>query len=308
MQCDNGRAIGQGSFGKVFKVELHRSIWACKLFEMEGGDVKRILEEINVNRQIRSRRCVLFRGAYSKPPNVMILTEFCDGGSLSDRIHKNMPNKSPLDDPTRFKYALQIVEGLCDIHCQVPPIVHRDLKPSNVLLDDNDDLKLCDFGLAHVQSATVASTQDVRSKSNAGTDLYKAPETWDPEMKKGVESDIYSFGIMLHELFTGEIPWKEKTKEQLMFLHHMKHQTPVESINVEFKNRLPQIAQIIKNCLRYDAAKRPTSMQLKVQLQNLISPQDNSSQNAMEVVEIDNTFNPPSNIDSPTNTIPARHG
>jgi len=253
-QCTN--CIGQGSYGKVFKVEFYGIIWAVKWLMVTSNRQEIVQHEVNVHRSLRSKRCVIFRAAYTKPPDVFIITEYCPGGNLSDRIYSK---SSPMTEQQKFKYAIEIAEGLTELHHQNTPIVHRDLKPTNVLIDEHGDVKLCDFGFAHtIQGSTVSETADVRAHSTAGTDLYKAPEVWDPDQVSGTPSDIYSFGIMLHEIFARSIPWGDKTKEALTVLHLQHRQIPIsDNLRVQY----PKIAGIVEQCTQISAKKRPTSLQ-----------------------------------------------
>jgi len=257
-----GAPLGEGSFGKVFKVEFYNMVWAAKIIPVIPTKEKVVQEEINVHRMLRAKRCVLFRAAYTKPPDVVILTEFCAGGNLADRIYAKQKGLSypPITDVLRYKFCLQIAEGLTELHHQNPPIVHRDLKPTNVLIDENENCKLCDFGFAHTtQQSSIASSVDMRSRSGAGTDLYKAPEVWDPDQKSGAPSDIYSFGILIHELFTSSVPWSDQTKEGL-WSSHMKGLTP--PVDAELRQSHPKVAHIIDQCVRSDPNKRPQATQL----------------------------------------------
>jgi len=203
---------------------------------------------------------------------MMLLTEFCTGGTLRSRIHNST---NPLTTEARIRYGLQIAQGLSDMHHHAPPIVHRDLKPSNVLLDRYDNAKLCDFGLSHstLQSALSQATMlEQQVKSSSGTNLYKAPEVWDPRMNKGCESDIYSFGILMHELFCGVIPWADRTSDELMFLHHVLHQSP--SVDAELQRQWPHLATLIGNCVLPDPAARPTAAKLVTFFSNLTNGTD----------------------------------
>jgi len=95
--------------------------------------------------------------------------------------------------------------------------------------------------------------------SGAGTDLYKAPETWDPDKKIGPPSDIYSFGILLHELFVAEIPWGNMSRQALSTLHQRQSSPPISN---SLKERYPAIFKIVQQCLQYEPSKRPTAIQL----------------------------------------------
>jgi len=90
--------------------------------------------------------------------------------------------------------------------------------------------------------------------------LYKPPETWNPDLKKGVQSDIYSFGIVLHEMFSGYCPWHDKTKEELYALHLVYKRSP--PISEELKSQWPRIAQIVESCVRNEPSNRPDALRL----------------------------------------------
>jgi len=178
----------------------------------------------------------------------------------------------PLTDKIRYKYAFQIAEGLLEIHSQSPPIVHRDLKPTNVLLDENDNVKLCDFGLAHTHSQSISAESAFGSaRSGAGTDLYKAPEVWDPKFKATTAADTYSFGILLHELFDGEAPWADKTKQMLMTLHlHQKKSPPVSA---KLTKEYPNIATLVEACTRHKPEARMKDVDVVNALRELAEQQ-----------------------------------
>jgi len=284
-----GPPLGEGSFGTVYRVKFHNLVWAAKIIPYSGVSAQKdgqIRKEIQVHRGLRALRCVLFRAAYTRPPQIIILTEFCSGGDLNQRIHGDLGGRrptasvavssysskpivhGPLTDQIRYKYAFQIAEGLVEIHTQKPPIVHRDLKPTNVLLDENDNVKLCDFGFAHThQQSSSAESAFGRARSGAGTDLYKAPEVWEPNNKATTAADTYSFGILLHELFDGEAPWGDMTKEMLMTLHLMKKKSP--PVSARLTKEHPEIAKIVESCTRHDPKKRMSDVDLMGALRDL---------------------------------------
>lgn len=97
--------------------------------------------------------------------------------------------------------ATDICSAMAYLH---PNVVHRDLKPQNVLLDSHGRAKVCDFGIAKFKESTFMTTQN----ATAGTPAYMAPE-----MFEGValteKVDVFSFGVMVWESYTGSIPWKD---------------------------------------------------------------------------------------------------
>lgn len=110
------------------------------------------------------------------------------------------PNKEPLDWNTRIKIALGAAKGLTYLHDTVnPPVIYRDLKSSNILLDDDFNPKLSDFGLAKL--GPVGDNTHVLTRV-MGTYGYCAPD-YAMSGKLNVKSDVYSFGVVLLEIITG---------------------------------------------------------------------------------------------------------
>jgi serine/threonine protein kinase len=110
---------------------------------------------------------------------------------------------SALPDAERLRYALQIAEGLSQLHNSKPRLAHRNLKPHNILLDGYNQIKLVDFGLSHTLSQASASqtSSGVMSSSSGGpgADLYKSPEFWNPisDPEHETASDIYSVCLLI---------------------------------------------------------------------------------------------------------------
>jgi serine/threonine protein kinase len=126
-----------------------------------------------------------------------IAMEHVPGGSLSERILRH----PPLDPAEAARLASQVAEALGAAHER--GIVHRDVKPQNVLLDEAADAKVADFGIALAASRTSASGTDLLF----GTAGYMSPEQAMGELV-GPASDLYSLGVVLYEMLTGELPFE----------------------------------------------------------------------------------------------------
>ncbi|XP_026445515.1 serine/threonine-protein kinase EDR1-like, partial [Papaver somniferum] len=119
-------------------------------------------------------------------------------GSLFQLLRRNPP---ALNWKRRVLMALDIARGMNYLHCYNPLIVHRDLKSSNLLVDNNWNLKVADFGLSRLKHATFLTTEN-----GEGTPQWMAPEVIRSE-PADVKSDVYSFGVVLWELATRKVPW-----------------------------------------------------------------------------------------------------
>ena len=135
-----------------------------------------------------------------------LVSPFIPGGSLLERIRLTaIPMAEALD------YARQIASALSYLHGH--GVIHRDLKPSNVLMDDDRNLYLADFGLARVVTETTAAMH-----TGHGTPPYAPPEQHTMDAIT-IQSDIFSFGVMLYELFTRQLPWDGKRTLGIQQLH-----------------------------------------------------------------------------------------
>jgi serine/threonine protein kinase len=143
-------------------------------------------------------------GAHVTEP-YRIITRFCGGKSLFDRLHKQ--GSTPILPQKLTVIAYHIARGMAYVHDM--RIVHRDLKTMNILLDDDDNAKIADFGLA----GSIKDEKDLTG--GVGTPHYTAPEVLDRK-HYGHKVDVYSFGVMLWEMATGQIPYVNKTHVEII--------------------------------------------------------------------------------------------
>lgn len=185
------------------------------------------------------------------------------GGSLKGRIRAN---------PFSIEQIIPILRrvGAALEHAHAQGVVHRDLKPDNILFDQYDDAYLADFGIAHLSRSSMTITG-----ARIGTPTYMSPEQLTGEVALDGRSDIYSLGIVLFEMLTGNPPFRADTPAQVM----MKHVTePVPHI-LDLKPDLPaDVEAIISRALAKDREQRyGSAAELVVAVTQLVDPEMEST-------------------------------
>ncbi|KAK9067483.1 hypothetical protein SSX86_014813 [Deinandra increscens subsp. villosa] len=253
-----GERIGLGSYGEVYHADWNGTEVAVKKFldqDFSGAALAEFRREVRIMQRLRHPNVVLFMGAVTRPPNLSIITEFLPRGSLYRIIHRP---QCQIDEQRRIKMALDVAKGMNCLHTSIPTIVHRDLKSPNLLVDEDWNVKVCDFGLSRLKHNTFLS-----SKSTAGTPEWMAPEVLRNE-NSNEKCDVYSFGVILWELATLRLPWSGMNPMQVVGA-------------VGFQNRRldipkdvdPLVGRIIWECWQTDPNLRPSFAQLTVALKPL---------------------------------------
>ena len=194
------RRIGKGAFGDVLAATWQGTDVAVKVFnpgQVSEKSLEDFRREVGMLLVLRHPNVVLFMGAATIAPDLCIVMEHCGHGSLYRVLHQR---EQAIDHARRIQWATEIARGMNYLHTRSPPVVHRDLKSSNVLVDADNHVKVSDFGLARTKARSFVNTQ-------VGTWAWMAPEVL--ENAPYTESaDVYSFGIVLHEMLTGQEPFK----------------------------------------------------------------------------------------------------
>uniref|UniRef100_A0A8R7RA34 non-specific serine/threonine protein kinase n=1 Tax=Triticum urartu TaxID=4572 RepID=A0A8R7RA34_TRIUA len=198
-ECTKGfsKKLGDGGFGSVFQGELGEDKVAVKRLEGARQGKKEFLAEVETIGSIEHINLVRLIGFCAEKSERLLVYEYMSRGSL-DRWIYYRHNNAPLDWCTRSRIILDIAKGLCYLHEECRHIIaHLDIKPQNILLDDNFNAKVADFGLCKLinrdQSKVVTMMR--------GTPGYLAPEWLTSRITEKV--DVYSFGVVLMEIVSG---------------------------------------------------------------------------------------------------------
>lgn len=195
--------IGKGASGTVYKAIMPdgRRIAVKKLkCQGEGSNVDRSFRtEITTLGNVRHRNIVKLYGFCSNQDSNLILYEYMENGSLGELLHGSK-DAYLLDWDARYQIAFGAAEGLRYLHSDCKPkVIHRDIKSNNILLDEMMEAHVGDFGLAKIIDISNSRTMS----AVAGSYGYIAPE-YAFTMKVTEKCDIYSFGVVLLELVTGQ--------------------------------------------------------------------------------------------------------
>ena len=223
--------ISMGGYGVVWEAwhELLQIPLAIKMIDvsnMDAATIERMKRECQIGGQLTDlNRVVRVLDALHAGPYLLIVMDLMEGGDLAARIRGR---------PVYFRQALDWALDLCDTLEQVHGlgIIHRDIKPQNILLDSHDHIRLCDFGIAHVNRSRL--TVD----SQPGTPAYKAPEL-DRGFSASASSDVYSLCAVLFELWSSRQYADYKALDKTLVYKDF-----LECLAKEYPN-IPEICQSI---------------------------------------------------------------
>ncbi|XP_018311813.1 mitogen-activated protein kinase kinase kinase 13 isoform X3 [Mycetomoellerius zeteki] len=190
--------LGSGAQGAVFSGKLNKEIVAVKkVKEPKETDIRHL-------RKLNHPNIVHFKGVCTKPPCYCIIMEFCPFGPLYDLLRAG----EPVPPARLVSWSKQIAAGMAYLHAH--KIIHRDLKSPNVLIGQGEIVKISDFG-------TSRQWNEISTKMTfAGTVAWMAPEVIRNE-PCSEKVDIWSYGVVLWELLSGEIPYKDVDSSAVMW-------------------------------------------------------------------------------------------
>ncbi|KAM6363685.1 maternal embryonic leucine zipper kinase [Pluvialis apricaria] len=202
---DLSETIGTGGFAKV-KLAQHLLTGekvAIKIMDKLalGDDLPRVKIEIDAMKNLSHQHICQLYHVIETPKKMFMVLEYCPGGELFDYII----SKDRLSEEEARVFFRQIVSAIAYVHSQ--GYAHRDLKPENLLIDEDHNLKLIDFGLC----AKPKGGLDYHLKTCCGSPAYAAPELIQGKAYIGSEADIWSMGVLLYALLCGFLPFDDNS-------------------------------------------------------------------------------------------------
>ncbi|PWA79657.1 serine/threonine-protein kinase, active site protein [Artemisia annua] len=208
--------IGKGGFGVVYKGRLseswtkHEAAFKC-LKKTSDKDKTGFLKELKLISMFQHQNIIHLIGYCDDGDEMILVSEYCINGSLDDHL-EDPKKRRLLTWVKRLKICLGAAKGLDYLHTGLGEdnrVVHRDVKSGNILLDDNWEAKICDFGLS--KSGLTYDHQHSKYYTGvAGTDYYMDPIYHESGILR-TESDVYSFGVVMFEMLRGMPAWHVKS-------------------------------------------------------------------------------------------------
>ena len=276
-ELEFGRQIGRGAFGEVFRGKFRGTDVAIKrlcvldgsaaapmMTSEETSDDRGLAEfkrELSFLSRLRHRHIVQFIGAATEPPNLCIVMDYCDKGSLYAYLHNQSKALSAFKV---LKWMSEAAKGLVYLHAS--GIIHRDVKSGNLFIDDGGSIKIGDFGLSKFHSG--ASTSG-GMMSVVGTYQFMAPELLNGQPRYTSAVDVYSFGIVMWECLTREEPFVGLSPMQIVAAL-LRGERPGDGATETNDMELPEeYLERMRACWDAEPAARPTMKDVAPELERL---------------------------------------
>lgn len=273
----NNDIIGSGGYGVVYRLVVdENTVFAVKKLPRGNRDQERGFErELETLSDIKHRNIVTLRGYYTASHVNLLIYDLMMNGSLEMVLH-DRPSEQPFEWPIRLNIALGSARGIAYLHHDcIPNIIHRDIKSSNILLDEDLEAHVSDFGLANLLEVNKTHATTVV----AGTMGYLAPEYVDTG-KATKQGDVYSYGVVLLELVTGKRPTDEVFVEKginlVAWVKVLMESGQAEDVfDDDLRDRclegeLKEVLYIACQCLDSNPKHRPTMQQVVKMLERLM--------------------------------------
>jgi serine/threonine-protein kinase len=221
------RKVGRGGFGAVYLVDdavIEEQVILRILnpqLSVDDSALKRFVQELKITRRITHKNVIRIYDFLELGSSHAVSMEYFSGQDLWEILER----EKSLDCRRGLRIMSQVCDGLAAAHAE--GVVHRDIKPANILVGNDDEVKVLDFGLASANQNL--GSRLTKSGLLIGTPEYMAPEQISDE-EVDHRSDIYSAGILMYEMFSGRKPFTAETPVKILFQHLEGEAPPLSEI------------------------------------------------------------------------------
>ncbi|KAM9963378.1 hypothetical protein ACTFIW_006606 [Dictyostelium discoideum] len=274
IEFESPKLIGRGASGKIYRANLNDTMVAVKQLEVVGEDAPRIFSEfrreIHVMSDLKHSNVVNLLG-FTLSPFTMVM-EYIDCGDLHKFLHSPIGDQLNGNWALILKLALDIAKGMEFLHSVTPPLLHRDLKSPNVLLSMKDGVytaKVGDFGLS--SRMFIQALKHKLRNFPVGNITWVAPEILREE-EYTVKSDVYAFGLILHELLTRKHPYREFNYSMVSLQEDAIKNGLRPTISPSYSQTVTghEYCGLIQDCWDSDIDRRPTFNKIVKRIKQII--------------------------------------
>lgn len=246
------RLLGRGNFSEVWLARDTKTDIAVALkiyapatgLDDNGLNVFAREFALVVNANHKNLLKPLYYDSFERKPHLVL--PYCKDGSI-------MRNVGKFTEEEAWRLIRDVASGLSWLHNMNPPVIHQDIKPDNVMIGENGDFMITDFGVSTHLKSTLRKSMSA-AFSSAGTIAYMAPERFGKDNTPIMANDIYSLGATVFEMLTGDTPFGNDGGLV------QKKGAEVPELKGEYSS---QLKKVISKCLRTNAWERPTAEQLE---------------------------------------------
>ncbi|OWZ16952.1 TKL protein kinase [Phytophthora megakarya] len=270
------KLVSRGSFGEVHTGVFNgRKVAVKMLLPASRANivlVNEFLAEAKMTATMDHPHIVSLIGvAWDCLTDLCVVLEYMDGGELRSLLNNYLESNRPVGfNKEKATIALQVCHALTYLHSLTPSVIHRDLKSRNILLGNQMEAKLSDFGISRERL-------DRTMTAGVGTSLWMAPEVMLGE-RYDDKADMFSFGVVLSELDMHTLPYTRAKKEnrdsngRKMADSILLQKVALGTLEVDFSNAKPRsIGELGRACISIDPTERPSAAEALYELQMILT-------------------------------------